>query len=303
MLRDGTRSERYAAPRKNRTSSMVAVTVVVALLACIGIVAMRYVGRIPTHPPSPPPAPVPTTQAAGTQSFAPPKDWTVKFASDFQGSQLNTAVWGTCYPWAAASGCTNFGNTKDKELEWYLPSQVQVSGGELRLVAQSTPTAGLTKQGAPEEYACRSGMVTTFPSFRFQYGYVQITAMIPFSPGLWPALWLAAANEQWPPEVDILEHWASKFDAGMYLHPVTGKQQGGHIILPDLGTGWHTFGLYWTKTSLVWYYDGQQVFATSTEVPQQSMYFIANLADDVAGTGTCSGTLLIKSVKVWQPPS
>jgi beta-glucanase (GH16 family) len=127
--------------------------------------------------------------------------------------------------------------------------------------------------------------------------------MIPFSDGLWPALWLAAANEKWPPEIDILEHWASKFDAGMYLHPVIGKQQGGHVILPNLGTGWHTFGLSWTKNSLVWYYDGQQIFETSTQVPQQAMYFIANLADDVGGPGTCSGTLRIKSVKVWQPPS
>ena len=280
---------------------MAAGAIAVALFACAGVVAMRYVGRSPAHAP----ASFPTTaQAAATQSsFAPPKDWTLKFASDFRGNQLDTAVWGTCYPWAATGGCTNYGNIKDKELEWYLPGQVQVSGGELHLVAQNTPTAGLSQRGGPEEYACRSGMVTTFPGFHFQYGYIQITAKIPYGTGLWPALWLAAANEKWPPEIDILEHWSSKFDAGMYLHPVIGKQQGGHIILPDLETGWHTFGLYWTKTSLAWYYDGQQVFATSTQVPQQAMYFIANLADDVGGPGSCSGTMLIKSVKVWQPPS
>jgi beta-glucanase (GH16 family) len=276
--------------------------VAAALAVCAGIFAVNYAW--PRTTPHHPPATFPATPAAtATQGFTPPKDWTVKFASNFQGSKLDTAVWGTCYPQAAADGCTNFGNPKDKELEWYLPSQVQVSGGELRLVAESKPTSGLTQQGAPEEYACRSGMVTTFPGFHFQYGYIQITAMIPFSKGLWPALWLAAADQKWPPEIDILEHWASKFDAGMYLHPVTGSRQGGHIILPDLGKGYHTFGLYWTKTSLVWYYDGEQVFDTSTTVPQQPMYFIANLADDVAGPGTCTGTLHIKSVKVWQPPS
>src|SRR5580658_2523374 len=155
MLRDGTTSERHVAPRKSRsnkgTSSIVAVTVAIALLACVGIAAMKYVGRSPT----PPPAVFATPQATATQAFTPPKDWTLKFASDFQEGQLNTAVWGTCYPWATTDGCTNFGNTKDKELEWYLPGQVQVSGGELHLIAQSTPTAGLTQQGAPEEYACR----------------------------------------------------------------------------------------------------------------------------------------------------
>jgi beta-glucanase (GH16 family) len=68
-----------------------------------------------------------------------------------------------------------------------------------------------------------------------------------------------------------------------------------------LSSGWHTFGLYWTKTELVWTYDGKQVFATSTGVPQQNMYLIANVADDNTGPGSCSGSLDIKSVKVWQP--
>jgi hypothetical protein len=32
------------------------------------------------------------------------------------------------------------------------------------------------------------------------------------------------------------------------------------------------------------------------------MYFVANLADyQVSATGGCAGSLLIKSVKVWQP--
>lgn len=306
MLRDDTTSRRSAAPRHSRSpkraSSVMAGIVAAALAVCAGIFAVNYAwpSTTPPHPPATFPA---TPAATATHGFTPPKDWTVKFASNFQGSQLDTSAWGTCYPWAGPEGCTNFGNSKDKELEWYQSGQVQVSGGELHLVAQNEPTSGLNKQGGPEEYACRSGMVTTFPSLQFQYGYVQVTAMIPFSKGLWPGIWLAAANEKWPPEVDILEHWASKTDAGMYLHPSSGKKQGGHVLLPNLGKGWHTFGLYWAKNSLVWYYDGQQILAASTDVPQQPMYLIANLADDVAGAGTCSGTMRIKSVKVWQPPS
>jgi beta-glucanase (GH16 family) len=73
--------------------------------------------------------------------------------------------------------------------------------------------------------------------------------------------------------------------------------------MPALSAGWHTFGFYWTNTRLAWYYDGKQVFSASTGVPQQDMYFIANLAVDNASTGGCSGSLLIKSVKIWQPPS
>jgi beta-glucanase (GH16 family) len=241
-------------------------------------------------------------KVASAKPFTLPASWTLKFNSTFQGNQLNSKVWTTCYPWSIG-GCTNFGNTSDPELEWYQASQDQVSGGELHLVAQREPTLGLNEQGGAKTYACRSGMVTTYPSFNFKYGYVQITAKIPFGKGLWPGLWLAATNEKWPPEVDILEHWASQSYGKVYLHPLTGARQGGPVDMPALSAGWHTFGLYWTNTRLAWYYDGKQVFSASTGVPQQDMYFIANLAVDNASTGGCSGSLLIKSVKIWQPPS
>jgi beta-glucanase (GH16 family) len=236
------------------------------------------------------------------QPVTPPKSWKLTFNSSFTGTSLDSSVWGTCYPWDTSSaGCTNFGNTGDEDKEWYLPSQDQVSGGVLRLVAQREPTPGLDQQGAPKEYACRSGMVTTDPSFRFEYGYVQIVAKLPFGKGLWPALWLAAANQKWPPEIDIEEHWNTDPFERVYLHPTAGPRQGGEVSAPNLAVGWHTFTLSWTKTRLSWYYDGQQVFTTTTDIPQQSMYLIANLADDVTSPGGCSGSLLIKSVRVWQP--
>jgi beta-glucanase (GH16 family) len=225
---------------------------------------------------------------------------TLKFNGTFQDTQLNAQIWGTCYPWAS-DGCTNFGNTHDPDVEWYQAPQVQVSDGVLHLVAQREPTAGLNQQGDAKEYDCRSGMVTSYPSLRFKYGYVQVTAEIPFGKGLWPAFWLAAANEKWPPEVDILEHWGSDPAGTIYLHPLSGERQGGPVSMPGLATGWHTFGLYWSKTALTWYYDGVQVFTTSVGVPQQDMYFIANLAVDNASPGGCSGSLLLKSVMVWQP--
>jgi hypothetical protein len=102
---------------------------------------------------------------AAPASFVLPQSWKLTFDSAFSGSQLDPSVWGTCYPWWPSGGCTNFGNTHDRELEWYKASQDQVSDGALHLVAQREPTLGLSKSGAPKEYACRSGMVTTYPSF------------------------------------------------------------------------------------------------------------------------------------------
>jgi beta-glucanase (GH16 family) len=259
-----------------------------------------------------------------------------EFVADFSGSSLDTSVWDTCYPYMNKSGCQNFGNSQF-EGEWYIPSQDQVSGGMLHLIAQRQPVLGQLSNGAPEEYSCRSGMVTSYPGLKFQYGYLQIVAKLPTSDGLWPALWLAAANFQWPPETDIVEGWgpgpatqSKAFFTSSYLHwkTPTGEQFVGSSINPAQSAGgWHTFALSWTKTQLTWLIDGvvvwtvrqqlepQQVYTAvngvsqltegTVQIPQQKMYLIVNLADAISPTyptvlpGQCDGSLDIRSVTLW----
>lgn len=215
---------------------------------------------------------------------------------------LNTSVWDTCYPWESSTGCTNFSN---QEVEWYVPSQVQVSGGALHLVGQLEATEGTTKAGAPEQYPCRSGMITSYPGFQFEYGYVSIVAQIPTGPGNWPGLWMAASNFQWPPEIDILEAWGPPISvAGVFFHPVDGPQELIHLSaakMASLSTGWHTFSLLWTPQELIWYVDGVPVMTVTAEVPHQEMYLLADLAN-FDGSGGCNGQLLIRSIDVWQSP-
>jgi beta-glucanase (GH16 family) len=230
--------------------------------------------------------------------------WCPTFADSFSGTKLNTSVWSTCYPWMAApSGCTNFGN---HEYEWYLPSQARVYRNTLNLVAQRIPTPGKTAHGVAERYSCRSGMVTTYPGFRFQYGYVQIVARIPDGPGLWPALWLAAANLGSTPEIDILEHWGVSANARVGLHPTGATNSFSYYSEPitaDLSASWHTFALSWTASSLIWFIDGREVMALNKRTPHQAMYLIANLAQYSTPqfASGCSGTMTIRAVEVWQP--
>jgi beta-glucanase (GH16 family) len=257
------------------------------------------------------PSPRKTARSAGKHAVrsAPPEPAGLNpagrsvFQSDFSGSQLDTSVWGTCYPWLnSAAGCTNFGNT---EYQWYLPSQDRVSGGVLQLAAQRVATQGQDANGAAKEYSCRSGMVTTYPSFSFEYGYVQIVAQIPAESGSWPALWLAAANLSWPPEIDILEHWSPPARTRVGLHPAGAAYDSSFWSMPTtpgISNGWHTFGLSWTAGKLTWFIDGHAVLSVTKNIPHQSMYLIANLAQSSVPTaGQCSSSMLIRSVKVWQP--
>jgi beta-glucanase (GH16 family) len=203
-------------------------------------------------------------------------------------------------PWAASpSGCTNFGNADERE--WYLPSQVHVGGGALALVAQHTPTSGYDKQGNQKTYSCRSGIVTTYPSVRFTYGFVQVTARLPFGTGLWPAIWLVPSNGQWPPEIDIIEHWGTDLMSRATLHTAQGTQQKGFVATPDADWGWHTFTLYWTPSRISVYYDSQLALTATTGIPQQDMYLLLDLADNSDSPGSCSGTMYVKSVAIWQP--
>jgi beta-glucanase (GH16 family) len=235
---------------------------------------------------------------AGSGQDSPGAGHSLEFDASFPGSRLNTSLWSTCYPWMdRRSGCTNFGNP---EYQWYLPSQDRVSGGVLRLVAKRSPTAGRTRHGAAAEYGCRSGMITTYPSLRFKYGYIQVVARIPASPGLWPALWLAAANFRWPPEIDMMEKWGTTDDFSVFFHPAGTD----HVpaMRSRLSPGWHAFSLSWTKSHLAWYVDGRKILTVRQRIPHQRMYFIADLAEAEypKTTAECSGTMLIRSVKVWK---
>lgn len=226
--------------------------------------------------------------------------WRPSLEATFTGSKLDTSLWGTCYPWQSADGCTNFGNSD--EYEWYTPAQDQVSGGVLHMTAQRMPTQGSASDGAAKTYAYRSGMVTTYPGFQFQYGYVQVVAKIPYGPGLWPALWLAAANKQWPPEIDMLEHYGTGSQYTEHLHEADMCVQAGAQSTVNLSGGWHTFGLYWSPSRIVWYIDGRPVMTASKGVPRQPMYFLADLAVyQQAAAGWKNGSSLdLRSVTVWQ---
>jgi beta-glucanase (GH16 family) len=229
----------------------------------------------PTRAPASPSASV---RSPVPQPLAPGPRWHLAFASDFSGSRLSTTEWGTCYPWAQPGGCTNFGN---HEFEWYQPSQVRLSGGTLRLVAQRIPTAGRDAHGNPQQYGCRSGMATTYPGFRFQYGLVQ-----------------------WPPEIDILEYWTRPVrPAGVFFHPYPAGSRQIYAFphTSDLSVGWHYFSLRWTPHTLEWFIDGQPVLATHYHIPQQQMYFIADLATGMSPSrGGCEGALRIGWVRIWQ---
>lgn len=291
------------------------ILIVVAITAWdIGLPGGQHSGPAASSAVSAPPVVIPPESTVSSVPGVIKINGSPEWSASFTGTTLDKSVWSTCYPQYKQDGCQNFGNASE-EGQWYLPSQDQVYGGLLHLVAQRKQTAGTTRNGTPKTYSCRSGMVTSYPGLSFEYGYLQIVASIPTSDGLWPALWLAATNLKWPPEMDILEAWGAnghykQFFASTYFH-YRGPSGLKSIHMPikpaSAAMGWHTFALSWTKTQLTWLLDGKEVLTTHQNIPHQKMYLIADLADALTKTnptvepGQCNGSMLIKSVKLWKP--
>lgn len=291
------------APRAPLIAALGAVIVVVAVTAW----GLASSGAAVHHRPSAArrsasSAP-PTVSDQGLPSLAAfhvPGKLKLKFNPHFTGGRLDKQVWDTCYPWMdRPTGCTNFGH---QEYEWYVPAQDHVSHGLLYLTARRSQTLGLSARGRRQIYQCRSGMVTTFRSFHFEYGVVRIVARMPNVVGMWPGLWLAATNEHFPPEIDIVEHWVRpQYSTGVFLHALGGPREYAFPNTANLAVGWHSYTLVWTRHVLAWFIDGRLVLSVHHYIPHQSMYLIADLADARSpARGGCGSSLIIRSVAIWQ---
>ena len=110
----------------------------------------------------------------------------VAWFDEFDGNSLDTTKW----------TAANTNNTTNNSLQDYLPEQVSVSDGSLRILSENESSRGLPY---------RSGLVE---STAYQkYGRWDVRAKLPTSKGMWPAIWLLA-DAPWPSEgeIDIMEN-------------------------------------------------------------------------------------------------
>jgi Ca2+-binding RTX toxin-like protein len=199
--------------------------------------------------------------------------WTLTFDEEFNGTSLDTDVWGT--NWLGADGATT-PPINDAELAAYDPDNVSVSDGMLHLTASDTPA---TVDGTQYDYT--SGIVQTHDSFSQTYGYFEARIYLPGTDGEidnWPAFW--TDGENWPEdgEMDIMEGLGG--DAAYHFHSPEGGP--GEHVEGDY-TGWHTFGAQWEPGQVSFYYDDEYVGSIETGITDSPMYLILN--NGVGGYG------------------
>jgi len=148
------------------------------------------------------------------------------------------------------------------------------------------PSFRQNQEYTPGSYT--SGIITSYDSFKFAYGYAEARARIPKGDGLWPAFWLLNSyyiGQQ--PEIDIMEVRGENPHeiVHSYHHGANGSLQSHSATTvnadPVIGYSgdFHTYGVRWQPGRIDWYIDGSIVHTYENEdVAYQLMYVIANLA-------------------------
>ncbi|WP_328766889.1 glycoside hydrolase family 16 protein [Streptomyces sp. NBC_00286] len=246
----------------------------------------------------------------GEQGLAAPPvsgNWKLAFHDEFDGSELDTDKWATCYDWNR-KGCTNSGNDEE---QWYLPGQVSVGRGALTLSAERRTTRGSDGR----TYPWKSGMISTGrdhwdarPRSTFTYGYFEAAIRIPPQAGMFPAFWMMPASRFTPPELDIMEFLGDTQRVFMYAHwrgPDGDSRARGSYGPVAFPAKYHVFALLWTPDELSWYVDGVRRFRVTEpeRIPHVPMEVLVNLAVGVPKSpprSVDSAEMKVDWVRVWQ---
>jgi beta-glucanase (GH16 family) len=217
------------------------------------------------------------------------KGWELVWEDDFDGTSLDTTRWNVL----------TREQSKHGELQYYVPDEVYVENGLLRLRSR-------VRNYGSMKYT--SGRLDTRNKVAPVYGRFEIRARLPKGKGVWPAHWLYPQNRNWPMEYMMLEAvaagkeslipeerpWYSEIDIMEFLghepdilygtlhyytfdgvKKTSSGKETGVVSYPD---DFHVYALEWEPDAIRWYIDGRLYHSTVLGVPHTPHYLIINTA-------------------------
>ena len=175
-------------------------------------------------------------------------------------------------------------------------------------------------------YAYTTGMVTSGrigwwgpPKFQYRYGYAEIRAKVPATPGFWPAFWSlvqAVDNDVYPlPEIDTTEILTrDPTTTYMTYHGPPGSETQSTSYStgppsPDFSQAYHVFASEWRPGEIIWYVDGVEAKRWQNGlISGLPMYLLLTMGvgKDWSWAGGPTGATVFPSeyeidyVRVWQ---
>jgi len=247
--------------------------------------------------------------------------YSLTWSDEFSGNALNTANW----THEIGNGSNGWGNN---ELQYYRAENTSVANGHLTIEARQENFGGR---------AYTSSRLKTQGKQFFQYGRVDIRAVLPQGTGMWPALWMlgeSISDVSWPAsgEIDIMElrgdepnkisgtaHWqqnpgdwqSSYYSSGCAYPNCTNND-------PELDSGtfadeFHVFSIVWNQNQILWYLDDASVpfhyidiTPTSLNELQGDFFFLFNIAvggnflTNPNGTASFPQKMIVDYIRVFQ---
>lgn len=240
-------------------------------------------------------------------------DYTLVFAEEFDTGALDPTVWNTSYLWGTDI-------IINQEEQYYVDVNNEpnfgynpfVLDGETLTIRSIKTPPELSDKALGQPYL--SGVITSYDSFKFTYGYVEARAKLPRGRGFWSAFWLLNAYYvDRKPEIDIMEHIGH--DPDLVFHTYHYYDEEGNLRSTessgssgvDYTEDFHVFSVEWKPGTAIFYVDGVERHRISdSKMSSQEMYIIANTA--IGGwwpgspdeTTRFPGEYTIDYIRAWQ---
>jgi len=120
------------------------------------------------------------------------------------------------------------------------------------------------------------------------YGYFEMSAKMPGTPGMQAAFWLLPKDGSWPPELDAVEMLGSQ--PGTAVDTAHSQASGSHTANPhwagisDASKTFHTYGVDWEADKITWYVDGKQTAQEDTPADMHKPMYM--LLSTIAGASS-----------------
>ena len=204
--------------------------------------------------------------------------YTLVWNDEFNGTSLSS-------DWIQESGNGSWG-WGNNESQYYRAENTSVSDGFLTITAKQENFSGF-------DYT--SSRIKTQGVQNFKYGRIDIRAKLPYTQGLWPALWMLGENitsVSWPAcgEIDIMEliGGSSNNNDGT-IHGTVHWDDNGHAYeggSSTLSSGiyndeFHVFTIIWNASSIKWLIDDIQYNEkdiSNLNAFHNNFFFIFNVA-------------------------
>lgn len=197
--------------------------------------------------------------------------WKMVWSDEFDGDEIDTTKWDYRL------------HIMQTRHQTYTNTGARVEGGYLYLdlierdghYYSSVLQTGRNFMDRPGERFGRTGLTWPIathepPRFMHKYGYYEVRCKLQQQPGWWSAFWLQSPINGATPdpafsgvEMDIMESFAPDNTIYHNVHwDGCGKdlksRGSGKRKLEKSADGFHTFGLWWSKTNYVFYVDGKE---------------------------------------------